>query len=82
MTTIDCPQCEHEHDPTGCDDEDSGEFKCEQCGFEFLVKVEYEPSYSTTCKIHKWSEIKVFTSSFGNFQGRICEYCQTYKIEE
>lgn len=82
MRSIDCPKCEHEHAPTGCDEQDTGEFTCEQCGFEFLVEVEYEPSYLTTCVTHKWGEIKVHLTGFGNFQGRFCEYCQAYKSEE
>jgi len=49
METIDCPKCEHEHQPTGACEDDFGEMECEACGFKFEVEVEYTPSYTTSC---------------------------------
>lgn len=79
MDTIDCPKCEHEHDPAGNHDDDSGEMECEECGFKFIVTIEYEPSYSTECAVHEWSER---VSRHGEPRPhRFCVNCRIIKLE-
>nr|WP_319555971.1 hypothetical protein [uncultured Vibrio sp.] len=50
MDTINCPHCDHEHQPSGCHETDDGEWECENCEEEFVVLIEYNPMYSTSKK--------------------------------
>jgi transcription elongation factor Elf1 len=53
VNTIDCPKCEHEHQPIGSHEDDSGEMECKACGAKFEVLVEYDPVYWTSCAEHE-----------------------------
>jgi len=55
LNTIDCPKCDHEHEPSGSHEDDSGTWECEECGFSFECSIEYDPSYSTECVKHEYS---------------------------
>ena len=54
MDEIECPKCclRTDVDSPG---EAEGEWTCEECGFKFIVEVEYEPTYWVTCKTHEYS---------------------------
>lgn len=82
MDTIDCPKCEYEHIPTGSHEDDAGDFTCESCGFEFIVEVEYDPSYSTACKTHSWGEYHAHTLRSGRTETvRFCEHCMRCELK-
>lgn len=53
---IECPKCSHEHTPVGTHEDDAGEFTCEECEFVFLVEIEYDPSYLSSCVVHEYEE--------------------------
>jgi len=76
---IECPRCKHDHEPAGNHEDDSGDMQCDECGFEFSVLVEYEPSYSSTCKVCEFGGVR--TSGKG-VKYRACEYCGRVKLEE
>ena len=70
MSDYSCPKCGWEVDATGS--HDAGEHTCDQCGFEFIVKIEYNtPEYSTWCVVHDWGEMK----EWGRFICRFCKNC-------
>jgi transposase-like protein len=77
--TIECPKCKHEHDPVGIHDEDSGEMECESCGFKFVVEIEYEPDYSTSCVEHEWGLVNQID---GVLPYRHCKHCQSCEFVE
>lgn len=72
MSTIDCPKCECEHEPSGRHDDDAGEMTCKGCGFRFVVEIDYEPEYYTTCVKHE----------FGPWESTACIYCGNARPEE
>lgn len=83
MDTIDCPKCEHEHEPTGSHEDDVGEMVCENCGFKFLVEIEYEPSYFTHCVTHEYGEFGLHTTRAGELvECRFCKHCQMCQLRE
>jgi hypothetical protein len=83
MDTIDCPKCEHEHNPCGSHDEDSGEMECEECGFRFRVEIEYDPSYLTWCVEHEYGEFGMHKARNGDLvECRFCVYCQKCELRE
>ena len=83
METIDCPKCSREHTPSGSHEDDEGEMECDGCGFVFIVEIEYEPSYETRCKEHKFGEFKPFTTRAGETViAKFCEYCGTGRLKE
>jgi len=50
--TTECPYCKHENDMTdaleGLDNDNTFDWECSNCGEEFEVLVEFEPSYSVS----------------------------------
>jgi hypothetical protein len=83
MDTIDCPKCEHEHEPSGTHEEDSGEMECEECGFKFNVTVEYTPEYYIICVVHEFGEPKVCKTASGTeITGCFCKYCGKYDNQQ
>ena len=73
---IECPKCKTEHEPAGtC--EDAGEWSCEECGFVFLVEIEYDPVYSERCVNHEYGDwvTKGFTY-------RSCKWCGNFDIRQ
>ena len=70
-----CPKCKAEYVAAG-NDEDAGEHICEECGYKFIVEIEYDPSYSTRCAEHDW---KPYRSGFG-FVGQQCSVCSTLEF--
>jgi DNA-directed RNA polymerase subunit RPC12/RpoP len=57
--SIYCPQCGKPHKPLGSHEEDSGEWTCGDCGFRFVVDIEYSPEYYTTCRDHEWGYVPI-----------------------
>lgn len=49
MNRIECPVCDHQHDPGDYPDHwttgQSFEFECERCGAAFNVDVDFEPIF-------------------------------------
>ena len=78
-TMIECPRCKHEHDPAGNHEDDSCDMECDECGFEFSVEIEYDPSYVSTCKVCEFGGIRTGKSGV---KYRACEYCSKVKLEE
>lgn len=78
--TIDCPKCNHEHEPTGLHEEDSGEWECGVCEFKFIVLVEYDPCYSSSCVTHEWGEWGWKHGLAENTEGRWCGFCGAYEL--
>ena len=81
MDSIDCPRCEHEHEPSGSHEDDSGKWECEECGFMFKCEIEYDPTYLTWCVNHEYGE--VITSDIDGEPYRVqrCKHCQRCRIE-
>ena len=77
MSDHECPKCKTEYDVTGCPD-DVGEQQCENCGFLFIVEIEYEPTYDATCVEHSYSESRRSPIFVGLL--RVCEYCHHAEI--
>ena len=75
MSDYECPKCRAEHNASGNHDDDAGEQTCDECGYKFIVEIEYDPSYSTRCADHDW---KPYTSGAGLI-GERCEVCGTFK---
>lgn len=69
---IECPKCEYCHEPAGNHEDDCGRRTCRGCGFEFLVEVEYEPIYYTSCIAHEWGDVRNEGTSRPY---RTCNYC-------
>lgn len=83
MNTIDCPKCEHEHEPSGSHEDDEGEFECEECGFKFIVEIEYDPDYLTSCIVHEWEDFKRMTIRNGDVvECRFCKHCQVCQLKD
>lgn len=77
MDTIDCPRCEHEHQPTGSHEDDYGEMTCESCGFKFEVEVDYDPVYTTSCVVHEYGPRERKVDRRGELvECRCCVHCQ------
>lgn len=82
MDTIDCPKCEHEHQPSGTHADDIGEMECEACGFTFIVDIDYDPSYSTRCKVHEFGEHETRLTRMGTtVECRFCVHCQMCELK-
>lgn len=81
MDTIDCPKCEHEHQPNGSHEDDIGKWECEACGFNFFVEIEYDPSYSTSCEKHEYGEKELYRDAEGTTFWR-CKNCQGITLKE
>ena len=73
MSDYECPNCKTEHDATGSHEDDIGETQCDECGFWFIVDIEYDPSYSTSCKNHTYGEPRI--SMDGETDFRACVHC-------
>lgn len=79
-STIDCPYCKHEHEPTGCHETDGGGHECLKCGKEFEVEIEYDPYYSASkmpcVGDHKWVE----HSQASDWM--VCSDCEAFRRKE
>lgn len=75
MDEIECPKCGLLTDADSSPEEERGERTCEQCGFQFIVEVEYDPVYWTTCKTHEYQENP-------NHGQHACKWCGCVKPEE
>jgi Zn ribbon nucleic-acid-binding protein len=71
MSDFECPKCKTEYEASGSHEDDSGDRKCAKCGFRFIVTIEYEPSYYTSCVKHEFGEVQ----QHGLFQARFCVHC-------
>lgn len=81
--TYDCPKCGHEHEPNGSHDDDAGKQTCDNCGFEFIVEIEYDPSYYTRCVVHEYGEPEVQKQPDGTELGfRKCVHCGQCDLTE
>ena len=77
MDTIDCPKCEHEHQPSGSHEDDHGPWECDECGFAFEVEIDYEPSYWTSCAKHQYGDWQHRPTRSGEMvECRLCDHCQ------
>jgi len=80
--TIECPKCKHDHEPSGSHDDDHGETECQSCGFKFVVEIEYEPSYSTSCVEHEYGHVLTRHDRRGDpIECRFCLHCGRCKLE-
>lgn len=80
---IECPKCKHEHEPHGNHQDDAGEWTCDECGFEFVVEIEYEPTYSIECREHDfgpWGNVQGATMGYEDWQRRICSICDKWDV--
>ena len=83
MDTIDCPKCEHEHNPSGSHEDDAGEMECEECGFAFRVEIEYDPAYYTQCVEHEYEAFRPVTIRDGSIViARFCKHCQCCDLKQ
>ena len=74
MSDYECPKCKCEYDATGSREDDAGEHECDECGFRFIVEIEYDPSYDTRCVEHD------FSKPLENHPGYMaCVYCWAVK---
>lgn len=71
MSDYECPKCGATYEAVGSHEEDSGEHECEDCGFRFVVEIEYEPCYSTRCVVHEWGGLRRHCGH----ALRLCEKC-------
>lgn len=80
MNTIDCPKCDHQHEPCGNHEDDERMWVCEMCGFKFNVEIEYSPDYSVSCSKHNFPEPMYHATSSGRrIFGSFCIYCEHFK---
>jgi len=80
---IECPKCKEAIEPYGNHEEDAGEHECDDCGFKFIVEIDYEPSYSERCVEHKFGEFKTVKDRCGcNCVARYCEYCGSCELKQ
>jgi hypothetical protein len=77
---IECPKCKAETEPCGSHEDDAGERECDECGFRFVVEIEYDPSYSTSCVEHEYGEFGVCGS--GRVSARFCKHCQKCQLAD
>lgn len=73
MSDYECPKCRTEYEASGIHEDDAGEQQCGNCGFKFIVTIEYEPEYSTDCVEHQYGESKPVLHT--NAVARFCQYC-------
>jgi len=73
MSDFECPKCGAEHEASGSHEDVAGERECDECGFMFVVEIEYDPSYSVSCVNHEW----VFERCGNTCHGNRCKYCST-----
>jgi transcription elongation factor Elf1 len=79
-----CPKCHHAHEACGSDEEDSGKKECDECGFEFIVEIEYLPVYETTCVKHDFGDPQVINVDIPNekvWRRFICGVCGHIFVE-
>lgn len=76
MSDYECPKCNYQYEATGSYEDDHGEQECENCGFKFIVEVEYDPSYSTRCVTHEYSQPRVIKRFPRSVSARFCIRCQ------
>ncbi len=76
VSDYECPKCGAGHEATGSHEDDTGERECDECGFAFIVEVEYEPEYSTSCVTHDY----VFERCGNTCSGNRCQLCGTIDI--
>ena len=82
MSDIECPKCEQEYEACGSHEDDSVEWKCDECGFAFNVLVEYDPIYSSSCVEHEYGEFEWHETSQGKVEAKICKYCNHCVLKE
>ena len=70
-TDYQCPKCKTDYEGCGNYEDDCGEQECAACGFRFVVKIEYEPSYEASCVVHEFGEPKQVDSLRASF----CIHC-------
>lgn len=81
MSDYECPKCKTEYDACGSHEDDSGEHKCDECGFRFNVEIEYDPSYSASCVECEMGEFgKRITTMNGVVEARFCKHCGRCEI--
>lgn len=44
---IECPHCDHLHEPSDDHESNVGKYKCIHCEKSFLVGIDYYPDYTT-----------------------------------
>ncbi len=79
---IECPKCKNEYDPCGCHEDDSGEQECAECGFVFIVEIEYDPSYTSSCKTHEYGDYRWFQTRQGPVEAKSCNHCGHVILKE
>lgn len=79
---IECPKCKHEHEPCGNHEDDAGEIECQECGFQFIVEIEYEPSYSTCCLNHEYGHRQTRNCRGIPVECRFCLHCGHCHLED
>jgi len=79
MCDYECPKCKTEYNATGSHEDDEGERECDECGFKFIVEVEYDPTYDTHCVEHQYGEVETFHDGF---RFRRCEHCGKCEAEK
>lgn len=82
MSDYECPKCNHEYEASGSYEDDHGEQECENCGFQFIVEIEYDPSYSTRCVTHEWGEVQQIARHSGkSVNARLCIHCRACDLK-
>lgn len=71
MSDYECPKCKKEYEASGSHEDDAGDRKCDACGFRFIVTIEYEPSYDTSCVQHEFGNLE----THGALTCRVCVHC-------
>ena len=75
MSDYECPKCKTEYEASGSHEEDSGERTCDECGFQFVVEIEYDPSYYVYCVECEFGEYEHRETSRGAGEFRFCKHC-------
>ena len=81
MSDIECPKCGLEHEPSGSHEDDSGEWTCDNCGFVFIVEIEYDPYYIVECKNHEWGDWREWMDYDPQYKTRRCSLCEAEDVE-
>lgn len=82
MNEIYCPKCEHAYEPTGDHETDEGETECDECGFKFIVEIEYDPTYDIRCVEHEFGLTQHTHKGERAVAFQVCEFCNHIRLVE
>lgn len=78
---IECPRCGQSQgyvdDPACSEIQET----CEDCGFQFMVQVEYVPEFDVSCVLHNFGEWTAHERRGKTIEVRTCQYCSAVEVK-